>query len=285
MANKPLVLATRRSPLALKQAELVAERITGKLGRDVVLLPMVTTGDRQSEWSLEKTGGKGLFTKELELALLDGRADLAVHSAKDMPTDMPAGLDLVAFLPRENPADILVVKEGVSVPEKIASGSPRRRAQASLIFPHAKWIEFRGNVETRLQKIAQSGEAEATLLAAAGLNRLHIDAFDGVTFTCLNFDQMVPAPGQGAIAIQARAEDKPLFIPINDQETEEAVLIERSVLAAFGGGCQVALGAHFSKKQGTLHFFHEACGIRSLKIDMSEQESWLSELIEWTKKK
>jgi len=177
-----------------------------------------------------------------------------------------------------------VVKEGVSVPEKTASGSPSRRAQASLIFPRAKWVEFRGNVETRLRKIAQNGEAEATLLAAAGLNRLHIDQFDGLTFTCLNFNQMVPAPGQGAIAIQARAEDKSLFIPINDPETEEAVLIERSVLDAFGGGCQVALGAHFSKKLSTLPFFHEACGIRSLKIDINEKESWLSELIEWTKK-
>lgn len=285
MASKPLVLATRRSPLALKQAELVAARIIGKLKREVVLLPMVTTGDRQTDWSLEKTGGKGLFTKELELALLDGRADLAVHSAKDMPTDIPKGLDLVAFLPRENPADILVIKEGVSLPGKIASGSPRRRAQASLMFPRANWVEFRGNVETRLQKIVQSGEAEATLLAAAGLNRLNIHEYEGLTFTHLNFEQMVPAPGQGAIAIQARTEEKPFFIPLNDSDTEQAVLMERSVLNAFGGGCQVALGAHFSKDQGILHFFHEACGIKCLKIDNREQEAWLSELIKWTKKK
>ena len=112
MVTKPLVLATRRSPLALKQAELVADRISRTLNKEVNLLPLVTTGDRQSEWSLEKAGGKGLFTKELEQALLDGQADLAVHSAKDMPTDMLDGLDLVAFLPRENPADVLVVKEG-----------------------------------------------------------------------------------------------------------------------------------------------------------------------------
>ena len=285
MAPKPLVLATRRSPLALKQAKLVADNLKRRLSRDVVLLPMVTTGDRQADWSLEKTGGKGLFTKELELALLDGRADLAVHSAKDMPSDMPTGLDLVAFLPRENPADILVLKDGVSVPKKIASGSPRRRAQARLIFPRANWIEFRGNVETRLQKISESAEAEATLLAAAGLNRLDIHDFRGLTFTRLNFEQMVPAPGQGAIAIQARAKEKALFAPVNDPETEEAVLIERSVLSAFGGGCQVALGAHFCKKQGVLYFFHEACGIKSLKINKRDQEDWISELIEWTKKK
>jgi porphobilinogen deaminase len=96
---------------------------------------------------------------------------------------------------------------------------------------------------------------------------------------------MVPAPGQGAIAIQARTEEKPFFIPLNDSDTEQAVLMERSVLNAFGGGCQVALGAHFSKDQGIFHFFHEACGIKCLKIDNREQEAWLSELIEWTKKK
>ena len=280
----PLVLATRRSPLALRQSEMVAATIGEKLGLEVELLPLVTTGDRQTKWSLEKSGGKGLFTKELEEALLDGRADLAVHSAKDMPTEMPAGLDLVAFLPRENPADILVTKQGVNQPKVIATGSPRRRAQGSQIFPEAQWIELRGNVETRLKKIAQGGEAEATLLAAAGLNRLQISQFPGLEFRALSFDEMVPAPGQGAIAVQARSEERSLFQKISNQTTEHAVRIERSILTAFGGGCQVALGAHYSKVDDQLSFFHEKCGIKKLSLIGKVESDWKKELIEWTTK-
>ena len=284
MVTKPLVLATRQSPLALKQAELVAERVRMDLKMEVKLLPMVTTGDRQIEWSLEKTGGKGLFTKELETALMDGRADLAVHSAKDMPTQMPDGLNLVAFLPRENPSDVLVIKEGVDRPAIIASGSPRRRAQGTLIFPDAQWIELRGNVETRLRKIVEGNEAEATLLASAGLKRLNIENFEGLNFQELRSNQMVPAPGQGAIVVQARAAEKELFSAINDLRTERAVLKERAVLHAFGGGCQVALGAHVGDDGERLHFFHEFCGIKSLKIAGREEKDWMSELIGWTDK-
>jgi hydroxymethylbilane synthase len=280
----PLVLATRRSPLALRQSEMVAATIGEKLGLEVELLPLVTTGDRQTKWSLEKSGGKGLFTKELEEALLNGRADLAVHSAKDMPTEMPAGLDLVAFLPRENPADILVTKQGVNQPKVIATGSPRRRAQGSQIFPEAQWIELRGNVETRLKKIAQGREAEATLLAAAGLNRLQISQFPGLEFRALSFDEMVPAPGQGAIAVQARSEERSLFQKISNQTTEHAVRIERSILTAFGGGCQVALGAHYSKVDDQLSFFHEKCGIKKLSLIGKVESDWKKELIEWTTK-
>jgi len=262
----------------------VAATIGEKLGLEVELLPLVTTGDRQTKWSLEKSGGKGLFTKELEEALLDGRADLAVHSAKDMPTEMPAGLDLVAFLPRENPADILVTKQGVNQPKVIATGSPRRRAQGSQIFPEAQWIELRGNVETRLKKIAQGREAEATLLAAAGLNRLQISQFPGLEFRALSFDEMVPAPGQGAIAVQARSEERSLFQKISNQTTEHAVRIERSILTAFGGGCQVALGAHYSKVDDQLSFFHEKCGIKKLSLIGKVESDWKKELIEWTTK-
>jgi len=248
----------------------------------VELLPLVTTGDRQTKWSLEQSGGKGLFTKELEDALLDGRADLAVHSAKDMPTEMPAGLKLVAFLPREDPADILVTKQGVNQPKIIATGSPRRRAQAVQIFPGAQWMELRGNVETRLKKIAEGREVEATLLAAAGLNRLQISQFPGLEFRALTLDEMVPAPGQGAIAVQARSEDRSLFQKISDQATEHAVRIERSILTAFGGGCQVALGAHYSKVDDQLSFFHEKCGIKKLSLKGKVESDWKKELIAWT---
>jgi hydroxymethylbilane synthase len=283
--NQPLVLATRRSPLALCQAELVASSISENLGKQVKLLPIVTTGDRQTDWSLEKTGGKGLFTKELESALLDGTADLAVHSAKDMPTEMPEGLCLSAFLPRENPADVLVIREGFSTPKIIASGSPRRRSQAINLFPDAKWIELRGNVETRLQKIADGKEAEATFLAAAGLNRLGIKEFQGLDFRELKWNEMVPAPGQGAIAIESRTEDKDIFQKLSDSDTERSVEIERTVLTSFGGGCQVALGAYHSQLDGRLHFFHEKCGIVSSIINGRTQKEWIDELIAWTSKK
>jgi len=278
----PLVLATRKSPLALRQSEMVAATVREKLGLEVELLPLVTTGDRQTKWSLEQSGGKGLFTKELEDALLDGRADLAVHSAKDMPTEMPAGLKLVAFLPREDPADILVTKQGVNQPKIIATGSPRRRAQAVQIFPGAQWMELRGNVETRLKKIAEGREAEATLLAAAGLNRLQISQFPGLEFRALTLDEMVPAPGQGAIAVQARSEDRSLFQKISDQATEHAVRIERSILTVFGGGCQVALGAHYSEVDDQLSFFHEKCGIKKLSLKGKVESDWKKELIAWT---
>ena len=285
MVTKPLILATRRSPLALRQSEMVACSIEKQLGKKVELLPLVTTGDRQTKWSLEKSGGKGLFTKELELALLDGRADLAVHSAKDMPTEMTDNLELVAFLPREEPADMLVIKEGVSEPGVIATGSPRRRTQASKLFPRAKWIELRGNVETRLQKIAQGVQADATLLAVAGLKRLNIEQYPGLSFRKLNLMEMVPAPGQGAVAIQARATDKQLFEKINDPETEKAVSIERQVLCAFGGGCQVALGVNYCGETGQISFFHESCGIQSLRVAGRDQSDWMNEIIGWTKNK
>ncbi|MDA9961897.1 hydroxymethylbilane synthase, partial [Opitutales bacterium] len=150
-----ITLATRKSPLALKQAELAVEALKAGMGAEVELLPLSTTGDRQLEWSLEQEGGKGLFTKELETALLEGRADLAVHSAKDMPTDMPTGLALAGYLPREDPRDMLVFREGVDVPRVIATGSPRRRSQLSERFPEVEWKEIRGNVGTRLRKIAE----------------------------------------------------------------------------------------------------------------------------------
>ncbi len=281
--SKPLILATRRSPLAMRQAEIAATSISKILNREIKFLPLVTTGDRQSDWSLEKSGGKGLFTKELEVALLQGKADLAVHSAKDMPTEMPDGLSLTAFLPRENPSDMLILKDGITEPRVIASGSPRRRAQARIQFSRAEWVELRGSVETRLKKIAERGEAEATFLASAGLNRLGITEFPGLSFRELHLNTMVPAPGQGAIAIQSRSSEKDYFSMLSDPETEKAVMIERAVLTAFGGGCQVALGAHYQKDEDVLHFFHESCGIRSMKIHGRPQSIWLKDLLQWTR--
>ena len=273
-----IVIATRKSPLALKQADLVAELIRHKLSFDVELLPMSTTGDRQTSWSLQDKGGKGLFTKELESALLENRADIAVHSAKDLPTENPNGLTLAAFLKREDPRDVLVKKNHSNL-KIIASGSPRRIAQMKLRFPSASWVELRGNVGTRLRKIASEGQADATILAAAGLSRLGIEEHTGVIFEKLSVTEMVPAPGQAAIAVQVRDNEKEKFIKLDDSETSRAVKIERGILARLGGGCQVALGVHV--KGDDLFFFHEKCGIQDLKIFGLSDDEIFQKVLTW----
>ena len=245
---------------------------------EVELIQMSTTGDQRLEWSLQEKGGKGLFTKELEAALLDDRADLAVHSAKDMPTENPEGLIISAFLKRNDPRDVLVTRTGISGVQKIASGSPRRVSQLKHRFQRAEWTEFRGNVETRLRKIAQDYEADATILAAAGLNRLRIEKFDGVNFEILPVDQMVPAPGQGAIAVQTRVDDQQKFSVLGDPETERTVRLERKILEGMGGGCQVALGAHV--QAGTLFFYHQNTGILEIEISHRSDDEIVKELVE-----
>ena len=176
------ILATRKSPLALVQTEMVAARLQEKIpGAECELLKMVTTGDRQAEWSLSKQGGKGLFTAELEQALLRGDAHVAVHSCKDLPGENTPGLVVAGYLPREDVRDVLVLREDVTEPRTIATGSPRRQLQIKQLFPAAVFTEIRGNVDTRLKKIA-GGLADATILAAAGMNRLGIREWRGVVF-------------------------------------------------------------------------------------------------------
>ena len=271
-------IATRKSPLALCQSEIVAELIRSRMGLEVELIQMSTTGDQRLEWSLQEKGGKGLFTKELETALLDDRADLAVHSAKDMPTENPEGLVISAFLERDDPRDVLVARTGISGIQKIASGSPRRVSQLKHRFQRAEWTEFRGNVETRLRKIAQDYEADATILAAAGLNRLGIQKFEGVEFEILPVDQMVPAPGQGAIAVQTRVDDQTKFSVLGDPETERTVQLERKILEGMGGGCHVALGAHV--QAGKLFFYHQNTGIVEIEISHRSDDEIVKELVE-----
>jgi hydroxymethylbilane synthase len=277
----PVRIATRKSPLALCQSEIVAELIRTRMGLEVELVQMSTTGDQRLEWSLQEKGGKGLFTKELEVALLDDRADLAVHSAKDMPTENPEGLVISAFLKRDDPRDVLVTRTGISEFQKIASGSPRRVSQLQNRFQRAEWTEFRGNVETRLRKIAHDHEADGTILAAAGLNRLRIEKFDGVDFEILPVDQMVPAPGQGAIAVQTRVADAKKFSVLGDPETEWSVQLERKILEGMGGGCQVALGAHVQADK--LYFYHPNTEIIEIEIKNRSDDEIVKELVERTK--
>ncbi len=255
-----VILATRRSALALTQTRLVAEYLGGRWPECAFdTLELITTGDRQQAWSLETKGGKGLFTGELEEALLRGEADAAVHSSKDLPTTLPDGLVLAGFLPRERPNDVLVLREDCGTPKTLATGSPRRRAQAALLFPGAEWTEIRGNVETRLRKIAE-GQADGTILAAAGLRRLGIGGRPGLRFRELKVSEMVPAPGQGAIALECRKEFADELAPALDAETGLAVRAERAFLHALGGGCHAAFAAHY--RDGYLEIFHERTGYR-----------------------
>ena len=276
-------IATRRSPLAMTQTRMVADALR-KATRDqsrIELLDMSTSGDRQRDWSLSQAGGKGLFTKELEDAMLAGEADLAIHSAKDLPTTMPDGLALLGFLPRAATHDILVTRYDAAFPPRsIATGSPRRQAQLRRLFPETTWAEIRGNVETRLGKVA-SGECDATVLAAAGLARLGIHTYPGVTFHPLSLEQCVPAPGQAAIAIQGRREDLAIYASLGDAATARAVHLERHLLALLGEGCHSATAAHMVEDR--LLVFQESCGYRAFPmngLDESECRAAIDRIVE-----
>jgi len=255
-----LIIATRKSPLALAQTETVAAHLASTLGVHCEQLRIVTTGDKQTEWSLEKRGGKGLFTAEIEEALLRGEADIAVHSTKDLPGEMCEGLAVAGYLPRVDPRDVLVKRVGIEVPATVATGSPRRRAQLSLLHPGVVFSEIRGNVDTRLRKIATDKVADATMLAAAGLARLGISSWEGLEFVPMAVTQMVPAVGQAAIAIQCRTADVARFAPVFDAATARAVAVERAFQNALGGGCHTAFAAHAAGD--SLHLFHEDCGLQ-----------------------
>ncbi len=259
-----IILATRKSPLALVQAEQMAARLAAVIpGAQCELLKVVTTGDQKLEWSLSKQGGKGLFTAELEQAMLRGEADTAVHSCKDLPGDNSPGLVVAGYLPRQDVRDVLVIRDGVTTPAVIATSSPRRQLQVKLLFPQATFTEIRGNVDTRLKKIA-AGQADATILAMAGLNRLGIAGWPGLVFRPLAIGESVPAVGQGAIALQCRAGDEARFVPALDAATARGVTLERAFQAKLGGGCQIAFAAHATADR--LYFFHEKTGIRSLPL-------------------
>jgi hydroxymethylbilane synthase len=266
-----LILATRKSPLALVQSEMVAAHLRTALKVEAELLKIVTTGDKQADWSLEQKGGKGLFTGELEQALLRGEADVAVHSTKDLPGEMPAGLAIAGYLPREDPRDVLVMRAGVSSPKTIATGSPRRRLQIAKLFPGVAFTEIRGNVDTRLRKIAEQNVADGTILAAAGLKRLGIAGWPGLEFRPLDFDEMVPAVGQGAIAVQSRTADVARLAPAFDATTARGIALERAFQSALGGGCHTAFGVHAVAKE--LFFFHEQTGLRRLPLVLADLDA------------
>jgi len=246
-ATNRLVVGSRGSVLALVQAEWVADRLReAHPGLRVRIEKIATKGDKLLDAPLAKIGDKGLFTKELEAALLDGRIDLAVHSAKDMPTELPPGLVIGAFTQREDVHDAFVggAVSLADVPPGalIGSSSLRRRAQLLSLRPDLRLTDIRGNVQTRLRKLEEQGMT-GTVLAAAGLRRL--GRLDLVAFL-FDFTQMLPAVGQGALAVEMRADDArvaALVAPLNDQPTALAVRAERALMRALEGGCQVPIGA------------------------------------------
>lgn len=254
-------ISTRESALALVQAKMAAEYMARfRPDAEFEILGMKTCVDRRQDWSLSRAGGVGLFTKEIEGALLDARADIAVHSAKDLPVKFSEDLAVFACLPRDAFRDVLAVRERVQVPAVIASSSPRRRVQLKKLFPQAVWRDMRGNVATRLEKVA-SGYADATVLSEAGLLRLGISEFKGVVLKPLKPEVCVPAVGQGLIALQCRKADLPLFSGMADVSALEAFDVERAFLEEIGGGCHVPYGAVFDSATRVFLFFHEKTGV------------------------
>ena len=268
--SAPIQIATRKSPLALKQTEMVQAWLQEALPEEQFEeLRLSTKVDERLTWSLEKRGGIGLFTKELEDALLDGRASIAVHSAKDLPTQFQADLCIAGYMPRARANDVLVHLSGTPAPKTIATSSPRRRAQVGISQEQAEWTTIRGNVATRMRKIVE-GEAEATLLAAAGLDRLEISSHEGLEFVELPIDQVVPAPGQAAIAIQCREADLPRYEHLFCETTKRAVTLERTFLRRLGGGCQTPVGAHYA--EGTFYIFHPEIGHTTFEFELESIE-------------
>jgi hydroxymethylbilane synthase len=251
----PLKLGTRGSALALAQARAVAARLRA-LGADVEVVPVRTEGDRLLEARLATVGGKGLFVREIEEALLEGALDLAVHSLKDLPAELPAGLTLAAYVEREDPRDVLVARAGVGFGDLpagavIGTSSPRRRALALALRPDLVVEPIRGNVDTRVRKL-ESGPWDAVILAAAGLSRLglrlgHARPLDPTVF--------VPAVGQGTLAVEVRAADRTTRVwvdRIDHAPTRVCALAERAYLHRLGASCQTPMAAYAALDAGRL---------------------------------
>src|SRR5271166_3049371 len=248
-----LTIGSRGSKLALWQAHWIKARLES-LGHQCHLQIIQTTGDKITDVALSKVGTKGLFTKEIEEALLDGRIDLAVHSLKDMPTELPPGLTLAAIPEREDPRDAVVGKKLFELPQgaKVGTSSLRRAAQMRVIRPDMRIENIRGNVDTRLRKLDE-GQYDAILLAAAGLRRL---GWQARIAEILEVTDMCPAVGQGALAIETRADQGPghKACQLLDHATARiCVTAERALLAKLGGGCQVPIGAHATLSEASLH--------------------------------
>lgn len=248
-----LVIGSRGSKLALWQASHIQGCLQA-LGEECRIEVISTSGDRFQSGPLKEIGNKGLFTKEIEDALLEGRVDLAVHSLKDMPTALPGGLQLTATPEREDARDAMIGLTLAELPAgaRVGTGSLRRIAQLQAARPDLVVQGIRGNVDTRLRKLDE-GQFESIVLAAAGLNRL---GWSERIAEHLPVELMCPAVGQGSLAIETRADDGPAMracLKLNHPPTKAAITAERAVLAVLGGGCQVPIGAHATLAEGMIH--------------------------------
>lgn len=253
-----LKLGTRGSKLALWQAQAVTERLKEyhpDLQIEVVIIK--TAGDKILDVALSRIGDKGLFTKELEKALLDGTIDLAVHSLKDLPSQLGEGLKLAAVMPRENPGDVLISRSGLHLSDLpagsvIGTSSLRRTAQLKAVRPDLQVIDIRGNVETRIKKM-QEQQLDGIILAYAGVKRLGLEHW--IT-QVLPYDIMLPATGQGTIAIETRDHDEKMdsiLETVNDRKTFAEIQAERAFLGRLEGGCQVPMACLAECREGVIH--------------------------------
>ena len=242
-------IGSRDSALAVVQAEQIMARI----GEPCTLVTMKTTGDRILDKTLDQVGGKGLFVKELDRALAAGEVDLTVHSLKDVPMEQPEGLPLVAYSPRADARDVLVLPEGVTeldLSKPIGCSSARRRVQLARLFPGAEVRPVRGNVQTRLRKL-DSGEYGALVLAAAGLHRLGLE---GRISRYFSPEEMIPAAGQAILAVQGRAGELSMLTEsLDDPDAHACALAERAYVRALGGSCFAPVAAYATLDGDTLH--------------------------------
>ncbi|BCG65614.1 MAG: hydroxymethylbilane synthase [Methyloprofundus sp.] len=257
MKQRIIRIATRQSPLALWQAEYVAERLEKTHPHITTeLVKMVTKGDKILDAPLAKIGGKGLFVKELEQGMLDGIADIAVHSMKDVPVEFPEGLHLAVVLPREDPCDAFVSNKYQNIADlptnaRVGTSSLRRQCQIAERFPTLQILSLRGNVNTRLAKL-DAGEYDAIILAAAGLKRL---GFTNRITQLLDSYVSLPAIGQGAVGIECRIDDaemNALLAPLRDEDSTIRVRAERAMNARLNGGCQVPIAGFAELQNGKL---------------------------------
>jgi hydroxymethylbilane synthase len=274
-------LGTRGSQLALVQARMVAALIHEHTGASCNQVIIKTSGDRLSEASLSEIGGKRLFVKEIEDALLAGEIDLAVHSSKDMPAVLPDGLEIGAVLPREDPQDAIVLP-GAAAPAsietivktlgnapRIGTSSVRRTAQLTRLFPRARFAPIRGNLDTRMRKL-DSGDYDALVLAAAGLIRLQHGHRISAS---LPIDACVPAPGQGIIAVEIRRDDertRRLVSAIDDRAAAAALQAERALVEQLGGGCQMPIGAYARVVDDTIHIIGVVISLDGARVVRAE---------------
>jgi len=277
-----ITIATRRSKLALWQAEHVKQRLQARhAGLEVALLPLSTRGDELLEQRLDQAGGKGLFVKELENAMADGRADIAVHSMKDVPAELPPGFALAAISEREDPRDAFLSPRYASFAAlpagaTVGTSSLRREAQIAARYPGLKVTLLRGNVETRLAKLAR-GDYDAIVLAVAGLARLGLERHIRLK---LPSEELLPAPGQGALGIEclaARNEVLELLKPLADFATAACVRAERAVSRALGGSCTIPLAAYAEAKGGRLRLRALVASPDGRRIARTEREGAIAD--------